>query len=119
MQEIFSKLLFEKQIKRGTIIQGTTEYNGTIHADFFSRNSVTTELNVASSVVNGITEYRILLLSGETATTTACWMLNIFITDALRVDVAVAVRAITFTPGGRRLRISPSLANSLLNVSPL
>ena len=83
----------------------------------FSRNPVTTELNVASSVVNGDAGYQILLLSGETATTTACWMLNIFITDALRVDVAVAVRAITFTPGGRRLQISPNLANYFLKVS--
>ena len=43
-----------------------------------------------------------------------------FLQMSLRdVFVAVAVRAIRCTPSGKRLRISPSLENSLRNVSPL
>ena len=58
-------------------------------------------------VSNSDTEYRSLLLLGETGTTTACRMLSTFITDTLRVGVADALGAITFTSGSRKVQISP------------
>ena len=63
--------------------------------------------------------YLTLALSGETETTIACFIPSVFITDVRRVCVAVTVSAMTFTDGGRMLRISPRRAKSFLKVSPL
>ena len=46
-------------------------------------------------------------------------MLRDFITCPLSCIVAVAVSAITFTPLGSMLRISPMCLNAVLNSSPL
>ena len=84
---------------------------------FSSSRSGAKAISIPSSFLT--TEYLIFCLFGDCDKTKGFTIPN-FLQMSLRdVFVAVAVRAITCTPCGKRLRTSPSLANSLWNVSPL
>ena len=75
--------------------------------------------NVVSRDSKCATEKTMLVLSGETVTTTGLSIPSVLQTAPLKDRVAVAVRAMTFTSLGMRLLTSPSRKNSTQKSSPL
>ena len=75
--------------------------------------------NVVSRDSKCTTEKTMLVLSGETVTTTGLSIPSVLQTAPLKDQVAVTVRAMTFTSLGMRLLTSPSRENSTRKSSPL
>lgn len=107
--------IFKVAIYSSCRIISTTEYYSSLA--FNSSRSGAKAFSIPSFFLT--IEYLIFYLFGECDKMNGFTMPS-FLQMSLRdVFVAVAVRAIRCTPSGKRLRISPSLENSLRNVSPL
>lgn len=108
-----------ESVQLSTFLQVSTK-----HSDFpifvLSRLIVWHSSSAKSSIkVLSLTLYIRFPLLGVTATTTGFFIPSRWSTAFLVATVAVAVKAITLTCLGMRLRTSPKCANSTLNSSPL
>lgn len=75
--------------------------------------------NVSFIDLNDETHKVMFVLQGHRAIMVGLYILNNLVTVRLTSTVAVAVRAIIFTPSGNKLRTSPIRSNVCRNDSPL